>query len=323
MTACALSPDPVSEVLRAIRLEDTCYCRSELSAPWGIAIPERPYTSFHFVAEGAAWLLAGGAPVALGRGDMAFVLRGRRHAIASDPRARTVALESLSLSPLGHASASVVHGGRGASSLLLCGKTRFSPDDHPLHDALPPVIIHRDAADRSAFQQLAIATMRQEAATMGPGSDTFLTRLAELLFIEAVRGWMQGQAGRQAGWLTALQDERLGRVLALLHRDPACPHTIATLAAHAGMSKSVFCERFRATVGTPPLRYATRLRMALAAQLLREPGATTAGVAERLGYGSEAAFGRAFKRHLGTAPGAVRRRGRVAPPPSPGLAAGA
>jgi AraC-like DNA-binding protein len=320
MSRSGVAPDPVSEVLRAIRLEDTCYCRSELSAPWGIAIPERPYTSFHFVAEGTAWLLAGGPPVALRPGDIAFVHPGRRHAIASEPRARTVPLESLRMEPLGLASAALVHGARGPTSLLLCGKMRFAPAEHPLHEALPPVLVHGDAADRSVFLQLAIATMRQEASTMGPGSDTFLTRLAELLFIDALRAWMHRQSGAQAGWLAALQDPRLGRVLALLHRDPARSFTLASLAAHAGMSKSVLCERFRATVGTPPLQYAARVRMQLATQLLREPGATTAGVAERLGYGSEAAFGRAFKRHVGAAPGAVRRRARtstVAAAPTP------
>lgn len=320
-TGCFPELDPVAEVLRAIRVERTCYCRSELSAPWGMTVCPSARAGFHFVAEGSAWLLTDGAPLRLERGDVVFLV-DRPHAVASGPDVVCQPFGSLPFEPLGTCAARLVHGGGGPPTLLLSGSMQIAPEDHPLWSALPPVLLPAGGAGRSAWVEISLATLRQEVSAFGAGSDAFLTRLAELLFIDAVRGWMRQEGNRATGWLAALHDPRLGRALARLHRDPAGPVTVDGLAAQAGMSRSVFCERFREAVGVPPLQYATRLRMQLAARMLHEPGASTGSVAERLGYGSEAAFGRAFKRHMGVAPGAARRAQREPSTPAPPSLAG-
>lgn len=150
-----------------------------------------------------------------------------------------------------------------------------------------------------------------EARELRPGGETVITRLADILVIQAIRSWIERDPAAQTGWLGALQDRQIGRAIAAIHREPARPWTVSTLAAEVGMSRSAFAARFTQLVGEPVMHYLARWRMHVAMNWLREETFGVGEMASRLGYRSEAAFSRAFKRFIGVSPGAARR-GEVA-----------
>ena len=155
--------------------------------------------------------------------------------------------------------------------------------------------------------QSMLRLMAAEAGELRPGGEAVITRLGDILVIQAIRAWMEGDPGARTGWLGALQDPQIGRAISLIHRDPARDWTVASLADEVAMSRSAFAARFTELVGEPAMRYVARWRMNVALSALKEEGATVAELADRLGYRSEAAFSRAFKRVIGSSPGAARR----------------
>lgn len=201
------------------------------------------------------------------------------------------------------------HGAGGAPTTLVCGAVRF---DHPaartLVGILPDtILIEASDTPRAAWMQSAFRLMAVEAREFRPG-EAVITRLADILVIQAIRAWIETAPAAQAGWLGALQDRQIGRALALIHREPERPWTVASLAGELAMSRSAFAARFTELVSEPAMQYLTRWRMQLALAALEREGATVGELAARLGYRSEAAFARAFKRVIGVPPGAVRRR---------------
>lgn len=159
------------------------------------------------------------------------------------------------------------------------------------------------------WMQSTLRLMAAEAKELRPGGETVITRLADILVIQAIRSWIQEDPAAQSGWLGALQDNQIGRVIALIHRDPGRPWTVASLATEVAMSRSAFAARFTELVGEPAMHYVARWRMRVALVWLKEDSAALGELASRLGYQSEAAFSRAFKRFIGISPGAVRRDG--------------
>jgi len=167
-----------------------------------------------------------------------------------------------------------------------------------------------DAAQQpqQEWLQSTLHFMAAEARSLRPGGETIVTRLADNLVIQAIRTWIERDPVAQTGWLGALRDEQIGRALTLIHHEPSRDWTVASLATEIAMSRSAFAARFAALVGEPPMRHIARWRMHVALDWLTEGRATLGEVALRLGYGSEAAFSRAFKRCLGVSPGAARRQ---------------
>jgi AraC-like DNA-binding protein len=159
----------------------------------------------------------------------------------------------------------------------------------------------------SDWIQSTLRLMADEARMLRPGGETIVTRLADVLVVQAIRSWLERAPEAQTGWLGALRDQQLGRAIALVHRDPAHEWSVGSLAAAVAMSRSSFAARFTELVGEPPMQYVTRSRMRMASRLLQQETCTVAEVASRLGYQSEAAFSRAFKRFVGVSPGATRR----------------
>src|SRR5918994_178050 len=173
---------------------------------------------------------------------------------------------------------------------------------------LRPAVIHVDAAEspQAEWTQAVVRLMAAEARTVQPGGGAVVTRLADVLVIQAIRSWIASDPSARIGWLGALRDPQIGQALALVHRDPGRPWTIAALAHEVAMSRSAFAARFAALVGEPVVAYLTRWRMQVAAAAIADGQATIGELANRLGYRSEAAFARAFKRVIGAPPGAVR-----------------
>jgi AraC-like DNA-binding protein len=308
--------DPLGEALHLVRMSGAFYSRGELSEPWGMElIPVPGYLWFHVVATGRAEVVADGAePLALGPGELALVPHGEGHVLRSDASAEPRPILELDREELGERYEVVRAGGGGAPARLVCAAVRF---DHPaaldLVRALPRVL---KVDSQAEWLHSTVRLMAGEVAARRPGGEAVITRLTDVLVVQAIRSWLDTDPAARTGWLGALQDPQIGRAIALVHREPARDWTLASLAREVAMSRSAFAARFTELVGEPAMRYVARRRMHLAAAALRDEGATVGEVADRFGYRSEGAFSRAFKRVMGVPPGAVRR-GALAPPPIP------
>ena len=302
--------DPLGEALHHVRMNGAFYARSELTAPWGLTLPPMPgYVWFHVVVSGATLLERGDESRSLGRGDLALVPHGDGHALRSEADAQTYGILDLEREVISERYEVIRHGGGGAPTTLLCGAVRF---DHPaarnLVEILPP-IVHVEASDSSQLDRIdaTLRLMAAEARELRPGGEAVITRLGDILVIQAIRSWIETDPAAHSGWLGALQDPQIGHALSLIHRDPARAWTVSTLAGELAMSRSAFAARFSEMVGEPAMQYVTRWRMQVAHEALRSEQASVGELADRLGYRSEAAFARAFKRVTGSSPGAVRR----------------
>lgn len=306
--------DPLGEVLHALRMTGTFYCRSELTAPWGLALPPlEGCLWFHVVTSGRCLLKVDGEAAAqvLVPGELALVPHGAGHTLVSEPGAPTPQVQSLSREQLGERYEVLRHGGGGTLTALVCGAVSFEhPAAHQLVRLLPPLLhVQASGAPERAWLQSTLLLMAAESERPRPGGETVITRLADVLVIQAVRAWMETrQRTTQTGWLGALQDRQVGQALCCIHREPERDWTVASLARKAGMSRSAFAARFTRLVGEPAMHYLARWRMHVAEDLLRRGELGLGEAAGRLGYQSEAAFSRAFKRVVGVPPGQVRRR---------------
>jgi AraC-like DNA-binding protein len=248
--------------------------------------------------------------IELGRGDLALVPHGEGHRIRSDPEAPVPGILELDRQVLSDRYEILRHGEGGAPTTLICGAVRFDhPAAHNLVQILPSTIhVELASSPQASWLQSTLALMAAEARELRPGGEAVITRLGDILVIQAIRSWIDTDPAAHTGWLGALQDPQIGRAISLIHRDPARPWTVAKLAHELAMSRSAFAARFSELVGEPVMQYVTRWRMHVALSALKDQGATVAELAHRLGYRSEAAFARAFKRVLGIPPGAVKRR---------------
>ena len=308
--------DPLGEALHLLRLTGSVYARSELTAPWGIELPPLVgHMMFHIVTVGRCWLeIDGSAPLQLERGSLALVPHGLGHALVSERGEAAVPFFDLPIERVTERYERLEHGGGGEACRLICVVVRF--DDaaaERLVDALPPVL-HLDAWEGGDDRWLSdtLRFIAREAEALRPGGETVITRLADILAIQMIRHWIESETELEHGWLAALRDERLGRAIAAMHREPGRDWSLESLASAASMSRSAFAARFSEVLGEPAMRYLTRWRLQLARVALRESDEGVGLVAERFGYRSEAAFCRAFKREFGVSPGSDRRVG----PPS-------
>jgi len=287
------------------------YCRSTFTAPYGIDMPPLDGTlMFHVMTQGQCWIEVPGHELrCLRAGDMALVPHGLGHRLLSDEEQPSVDFFSLDVQKLSDRYEQVEHGGGGSETTMLCGAVRF---DHPVAAkfvSMLPNLIHIDvwSESESHWLQSTIRFLADEAKSLRPGGETIITRLCDVIVVQAVRSWLATAPEANTGWLGALKDERIGRTILHIHRTPEHDVALEELAKQAGMSRSAFSARFTELLGEPPVRYATRWRMTVAHSWLREDNTSIAEVADRLGYQSEAAFSRAFKRMTGLSPSAARR----------------
>lgn len=303
--------DPLAEALHHLRMNGTFYARSELTAPWGLELPASAgWLAFHVVTSGKCWLDVEGAdPCLLQPGEFALVPHGRGHRLLSEPGVPASPILELPNEMVSERYSLLKHGGGGGLSTLICGAVQF---DHPAAQelvALLPTIVHvrPTTALHGEWIDSTLRLMAVEAREVRPGGETVITRLADILVIQAIRSWLEQDPAAQTGWLGALQDSQIGRALALIHRKPGHDWTVENLASEVAMSRSAFAAQFRELVGETPMHYVTRWRMNSAVTALRDGTTPVQELAARLGYRSEAAFSRAFKRHVGVPPGELRR----------------
>ncbi len=313
--------DVLSDILGAVKLAGTLYFTTSFTPPWGVRVPPLGRVArFHLVVRGVCWVRveepnAGVAraaePVRLDPGDLVVVPHGAAHDLSDEPdRPVTVVDRVLEESGFDGRGALVFGGAPdGAPTRMVCGHLGFEGEiDHPLLARLPAaIVIRRDEADVASRVEDIFRIIAREAADERPGRDAVLTRLSEVLFIQALRVWAQ-RAEHADGLLAALADPHLGGSLAAIHGEPADAWSLDRLSRVAGLSRTVFAERFRRTVGLPPMQYVAFWRMQRARQLLTQTDLTLEAIAERVGYDSAPSFHRAFRSWIGTAPGAYRRR---------------
>jgi len=287
------------------------YCRSEFTAPWALALPPfEDCVMFHAVTFGQCNLQVEGCDdCVLAPGEFALVPHGAGHRLTSEPGIPPKQLFDLPREHVSDRYEILRHGGGGAPTTIICGAVRFEhPAAHRLVTLLPKVIAVDDwNSPEREWIQSTLRLMATESQEMRAGGETVVTRLADILVIQAIRSWMAKDPAARTGWLGALQDTQIGRALALVHRHPTHRWTLESLASEVAMSRSAFAARFTSLVGEPAMHYVARWRMNVALTWLQENDAPLGEVAGRLGYESEAAFSRTFKRFIGRSPGAVRR----------------
>jgi AraC-like DNA-binding protein len=311
--------DPLSDMVRALDLTGAVFLEGRLTAPWSIAakvspddcrpfmeIPER-VIAYHVVTRGRMTVTLGGDTREVGEGAIVLLPRNDLHTVASEPG---LPPDELELLRAGDGRFRIDHGGGGAETRILCGFLASDAASTPLLDSLPRLLTL--ALDDLAALEWVESSVRMAVRELARGrlaSAAVTSRLAELLFVEALRRFIEAGAS-PSGWLAGMRDPRIGRALALVHADLAKPWTVDTLAASAGMSRSAFADRFARLVGASPIRYLADARLAAARALLRETRLTAAEVGYRVGYEAPVAFNRAFRRAFGAPPAAWRERDR-------------
>ena len=302
--------DPLGEVLHLLRLTGTLYCRAEMTAPWGLIMPNLVESMmFVIVTSGHGWLvMEGQEPMLIGQGSMVLLPHGQSYRLLSAPDAKAVPLFDLPVEKVSERYEIMRHGGGGEVTRATSGVVQF---DHVaakrLVSLLPPVLRLNAFNDDGNWLQSTLALIAREASAMRPGGETVITRLADILVIQAIRAWLDDAPEANLGWLAALRDRQIGRTLALMHRRPEQTWSVAELASEAGMSRSAFSARFTELVGQPAAQYLAQWRLHLARAQLLENQEPVSVVARKAGYQSEAAFGRAFKQFFGIPPGGVRK----------------
>jgi AraC-like DNA-binding protein len=319
--------DPLSEALRSVRLTGAIFLDAELGAPWGFAAPPTSTTAhllaptaehlvlFHLLVEGRATVrVPGYESVRLEAGDIVVLARGDAHELWNGAVSELADASLLLPRILGGAIASERGGGGGPITKFICGYIGCERHAKRLFLAgLPPVLkvnIRREASGE--WLESSIRYLASEQSSTRAGRAALLAKLAEALFIETLRQYMAELPPERGGWLAAARDPAVGRALAAIHREPARAWTVAALAKQAGVSRSVFAARFSALLGEAPLAYVARWRLQLAARLLETTDDSVLQVALKVGYESESAFNRAFKREFELPP-ARYRRGRSQP----------
>ena len=335
--------DVLSDVLRVVRLSGSVFFTADFSSPWAIEspIPEKLASAvmpkaecvvlFHILVDGECEVACQRHPLTtMESGDVVVFLRGDQHTMRSHGAVRATPLSSV-FSPGNYDEPpQLSYGGGGRTSRFVCGYLNCDQRFSPLVEALPTMLLVRSRDDYSAIEAVDANGSRptvvpqgsgtwlgttlkftiNEARAARPGNAAMLGRLTELMFVEILREYMQRLPASEGGWLAAVNDVSVGKALRLLHTDPVRDWTVDELAKEVAISRSVLAQRFTELVGEAPMRYLANWRMQLAKQMLREGAHNIQEVATRVGYDSEAAFNRAFKRATGSPP-ATWRKGAV------------
>lgn len=264
---------------------------------------------FHIIIEGSAWItFRNGERYLLEAGDFALLPQGRGHSVVDAPETPTINLFDVERPLLSPRYELLEIDGGGSPTSLICGLGSVKdPAAQRMIGLLPKIIVMKSGNPGNEWLRSSVQVMMQEARSLGPGGDAVITRVSDILVVQAIRHWLQTDPQAQTGWLGALKDAKVGRALALIHREPTQPWTVESLAEAVDVSRSGLAARFSDLVGQTPMTYLRQWRFEVARNWLRETDHSLAEIAEQLGYESEASFSRAFKKATGQTPGSVRR----------------
>jgi AraC family transcriptional regulator, alkane utilization regulator len=332
--------DILSDVLRVVRLSGAVFFTAEFSSPWALDSPNPKLLAsvvmpdaecvvlFHILTEGRCFILCKDhPPVKMEAGDVIILPHGESHTMCSQPGAKATPMNAVFSQGSPDATPEVAFGGGGSKSRFICGYLNCDQRFNPLVAALPTMLVVRSSNDYAAVEAIdqngthptrvpqgagtwLSTTLKftiHEARAAHPGNAAMLGRLTELMFVEILRQYMQQLPAGQCGWLAGLNDAHVGKTLRLMHANPARCWTVSELAREAAISRSALAERFTELIGESPMRYLARWRVQLAKQMLHDGNSSIAEIAARVGYESEAAFNRAFKRGAGSPPATWRK----------------
>ncbi len=297
--------DALSDILRMVHLKACIYFVKDMSPPWGMDIPVAANGPLHMVLQGTCYLRCNGQEYQLQEGDAILLPHGTNHQMLNSTSTIPEPGPEVMMRLMNEVDTEAVPG----STRMLCGHFEWDETfDHPFFRELPDLIVLRSAlnngnADR--FRSI-VELIAAEATSNDPGGSAIADRLGEVLIVSMLRTWLAEQQSER-GMLATLGDPRLSRALQHIHKSPDQEVDLNTLAQIAGMSRTSFAVRFREVMGTPPAAYLTEWRMLKARRLLMQTELSTADIVSRVGYGSDAAFLRAFKRRFGETPGKLRR----------------
>lgn len=298
--------DVLSDTISAMRTGTPDSGLTIRHAPWGRAYDSVPGAGFHVVLQGNCWLIPRRAqPIPLAVGDVVLIYRDWGHGLADHP--------DTPLSEVAGPGEPRLIEGLGARTSLLCGIYRFETDwSHPLWESLPEVVHIPARLGHNPQLRAAVELLTAELDTDRPGREAMLPALLDAMLVYVLRAWFDSQAedGKLSGWAAVFHDPAIKAALHAIHDDPARAWTVEELGSRAGMSRASISRRFASLVGEPPLAYLTRWRMITAARELLSTDVPLSAIARRVGYQSEYAFAKAFKRVHGTAPGQYRHASR-------------
>jgi AraC-like DNA-binding protein len=316
--------DALSDVLRVAHLTGGVFLHADFFAPWCIAArvapehcapalgPASHLIVYHYVVEGDLHIRVDGGDresLVIGAGEIVVLPRNDLHLIGSDLSLPPVAGSDIIHPPKDGGLFSIHHGGAGQRTRMVCGFIGYdTAEGHPVISTLPSLLkLHVEQSGAAEWIRSTFQYAAKEVSTGRPGSETVLAKLSELLFVETVRRYADALPDGQTGWLAGLRDPYVSRALALLHRDVARRWTVDDLGRQVGLSRSALADRFIRLIRVPPMQYLANWRMQVATEKLRNTSASLAQIAEIVGYDSEAAFSRAFKKAFGAAPATWRR----------------
>ncbi|MCB9639688.1 MAG: AraC family transcriptional regulator [Myxococcales bacterium] len=303
--------DALTDVLHEVRLSSAVFCQADVCAPWSVYSRPQPHGIFHAVVQGGCWLQKkGDVPRRLEAGEIVFLPFGHAHTMSDHPETPSVPIEDLVSYGEDREVGTLTIKGDGPRTLILCGRFSFERSEtHPLLSSLPEFIhVRQDDPTVREWIGPTLRLLLLEMEHPQPGTETLLTRLADVLLVQGLRSCIENLEVGAGGWLEGLRDPQIARALGHIHRAPHERWSLNVLAQRAGMSRSAFCLRFSELVGVPPFQYLTQWRMHIATRYLREKGESIAKIAHQVGYESEGAFSKAFKRMLGSSPAVYRRK---------------
>lgn len=306
--------DALSQILSALKMRGTVYFHTHFTPPWSVQVPAyRRVARFHMSIRGNCWVRVASEPqpINLGTGDLVVIPHGAAHVLSDDPAREPVALDEVVSRSGYNGRGALAYGGSGGgqASQLFCGHFEFDEGAiHPLLTALPSSIhIPNTESMNAIWLDPVMRFVASEVMGGRAGADAIVYRLTEIVFIQVVRSFVD-RAGEAAGCLAGVLDEHLGKALSVVHLAPERPWTVEAMAREAGLSRTVFAERFTRLIGMTPFGYITQWRMHVARRHLMDTERSLVEIAEATGYQSESAFARAFKRQFGVSPGNLRRK---------------
>jgi AraC-like DNA-binding protein len=313
--------DALSEILKIVQLNGAVFFNARFTAPWSVASPagaslalalgldEERVLLYHYMVEGSCLItLDGSTPLRLAAGDIIVFPHGDAHTMASSEGAQPQQMDAQAI--LRERPRVLQLGGGGETTRFVCGYIACDPHlFQPVLAALPPVVtVNLGGMAQARWLEASLQHAVDQAGSALPGTDGVLAKLSEVMVVETLRHYAAQLSPEHAGWLSGLRDRAVGRCLALMHEKPAHPWTVESLAREVATSRSVLAERFTHYVGQSPMQYLGRWRMALATNYLRRSSLNLARIAEQVGYETEAAFSRAFRREFGLPPATWRRK---------------
>ena len=304
--------DLLSSTLLDARLGGVLMSRSTLRAPFALAFgrdASRP--GLHIVRRGTCWIALGdGEPLRLGRGDLALLPHGAAHRLCDDPSTPAVTVADLAADIPPGGRIALPFGEDGPETEVICCAYDIAVTTTPILRGLPALVHVPQALSAGTALATLLDLLQSESAAACPGAALARSRLIDLVFVYALRVWLEAGHGRPTSWIDAAADPSIGPVLEAIHASPGHDWSLAALSRLAGRSRAVFAKAFRDAVGEPPMGYLARLRMAEAARRL-DGGERISNVVAAVGYSNEFAFAKAFKRIRGVTPGQARRRART------------